>query len=88
MLGVPVMRSVICSTDTPVEFDGVTRTAIEWAEARKIKWQTVKMRRYRGASWAEALRQGRIHNRWLSNMGAFAAERQQESAEEEVAGAI
>ncbi|HEY6612737.1 MAG TPA: hypothetical protein VIZ86_16605 [Pseudomonas sp.] len=77
------MRDTICSSETKVTFDEVTMTAYEWAALRKIKWQTVKMRRYRGASWGEALRAGRTHNRWIAGLGAFKSER---SATAPVAG--
>ena len=64
MLGVLLMRNTICSSETPVTFGGVTKTAAEWAAERGLEWQTVKMRRYRGSSWGEALREGRLANRW------------------------
>jgi len=34
---------------------GQTKTAPEWAAERGLKWHTVKMRRYRGCTWNEAL---------------------------------
>lgn len=33
----------------------VSKTAKEWAEELGLKWETVRRRRYRGWSWAEAL---------------------------------
>lgn len=33
----------------------VTKTAKEWAEELGVSWETVRKRRYRGWSWAEAL---------------------------------
>lgn len=49
------IRSTICAGATPVTMDGLTMPAIAWAAARGLKWQTVKMRRMRGANWREAL---------------------------------
>lgn len=61
-------RTTICAAGDLVTYEGRTQTALAWALERKIKWQTVKMRRYRGASWAEALRLSRLHsNRWMDN---------------------
>lgn len=45
-----------CSIGTQVTLaTGVTRSAREWAEVVGLSWETVRRRRYRGASWAEAL---------------------------------
>ncbi|POD74591.1 hypothetical protein BKM17_17540 [Pseudomonas syringae group genomosp. 3] len=45
----------ICSASTPVMFAGQTRPAKEWALIQGIKWQALRMRRYRGMNWSEAL---------------------------------
>lgn len=48
-----------CSMGTQVTMTtAVTRSAREWAEAVGLPWETVRRRRYRGASWSEALRPG------------------------------
>lgn len=60
-----VMRNTICANSTRVTLGEVTKTAIEWAEERGLKWQTVRMRRYRGASWEEALRPGLRRSLWM-----------------------
>ncbi|EIK94024.1 hypothetical protein PMM47T1_24059 [Pseudomonas sp. M47T1] len=52
------IRSTICAGATPVTLDGETRPAMEWADLRGLKWQTVKMRRLRGDTWADALESG------------------------------
>lgn len=49
------MQNAICAATTLVTLGGETKPAPEWAAERGLKWQTVKMRRYRGAGWAEAL---------------------------------
>lgn len=49
------MRGPICAAEMPVTLDGRTKPASQWAAERGLKWQTVKMRRYRGAGWIEAL---------------------------------
>ncbi|GBH20007.1 hypothetical protein KPSA3_06027 [Pseudomonas syringae pv. actinidiae] len=36
-------------------FAGQTRPAKEWALIQGIKWQALRMRRYRGMNWSEAL---------------------------------
>jgi len=61
------MSNTICATNTLVTLGGVTKTAIDWAEKRGLKWQTVRMRRYRGSSWEEALRPGLRRVRWMDN---------------------
>ena len=48
----------ICACGQMVTMKGRTMTAYEWAELHGLKWQTVKMRRMRGACWEEALRPG------------------------------
>lgn len=58
----------ICAGTTQVTLEGETLTAIEWAEKRGLKWQTVRMRRYRGAGWTEALRPGLKRSRWMRNI--------------------
>ncbi len=59
------IRSTICAGATPVTFDGETRPAMEWADQRGLKWQTVKMRRLRGDSWADALEPGLRKNSFM-----------------------
>lgn len=59
------MRNTICSAAMLVTFDGQTKTASEWAAERGLKWQTVKMRRFRGGSWEEALRPDLRARRWM-----------------------
>jgi len=49
------IRSTVCAGATLVTLDGITLTAVEWAERRGLKWQTVKMRRLRGDNWSDAL---------------------------------
>lgn len=49
----------ICSATAPVRFAGQVRPAKEWAVIQGIKWQALRMRRYRGMSWSEALGQVR-----------------------------
>jgi hypothetical protein len=44
----------ICAASMPVCVAGQVKPAREWASIHGIKWQTLKMRRYRGLSWAEA----------------------------------
>ena len=44
-----------CSKREAVTLGVETMTAQEWAARRGIKWVTVKVRRARGFSWAEAL---------------------------------
>jgi hypothetical protein len=55
-------HSYVCAATTPVCVAGETRTAREWAAIHGIKWQALKMRRYRGMDWSDAfaqLRRGR-----------------------------
>lgn len=47
--------TIVVAPDLLVTLDGVTRTAWEWAVVRKLKWNTVRNRRYRGKNWREAL---------------------------------
>lgn len=49
------IRSTTCAGATMVTRDGITLAAAEWAARLGLKWQTVKMRRMRGANWTEAL---------------------------------
>ncbi|WP_297837902.1 hypothetical protein [Pseudomonas sp.] len=51
----PPVRSTICAGSTPITIDGLMLPAAEWAARLGLKWQTVKMRRLRGESWAKAL---------------------------------
>ncbi len=60
------MQNTICGASTLVTFDGEERSALEWATKRGLKWQTVRMRRYRGASWEEALRPGLRRTPWMA----------------------
>ena len=59
------MRDTICAAEMPVTLGGKTLPASQWAAERGLKWQTVKMRRYRGASWREALRPELLVRRWM-----------------------
>lgn len=47
----------VCAATCTVVINGELRTALEWANAHGLKWQAVKMRRYRGACWEEAFSQ-------------------------------
>ncbi|MNG36564.1 hypothetical protein D3C84_1236330 [compost metagenome] len=50
----------------PVTIEGQTKPASQWAAERGLKWQTVKMRRFRGWTWAEALHpELRRRGRWM-----------------------
>jgi hypothetical protein len=49
------IRSTTCAGATIVVRDGIALPAAEWAARLGLKWQTVKMRRMRGANWTEAL---------------------------------
>lgn len=57
-------RDAVAAASHPVTFDGVTKPAAQWAHERGLKWQTVKMRRMRGAGWAEALKPGLRISSW------------------------
>ncbi|TBW11690.1 hypothetical protein E0E50_05835 [Azotobacter chroococcum subsp. isscasi] len=59
------MRGPICAAEMPVTLDGRTKPASQWAAERGLKWQTVKMRRYRGARWEEALRPELYARSWM-----------------------
>lgn len=60
------MRITICAAETLVTLDGTTKQAARWAAERGLKWQTVKMRRFRGWSWTEALHpELRQRGRWM-----------------------
>ncbi len=50
------IRSTTCAGATLITLDGETFPAVVWAARRGLKWQTVKMRRMRGADWHEALK--------------------------------
>lgn len=62
-----MVKDTICAATAMVTLGGVTKTAQEWAMERGVKWQTVKMRRYRGSSWSEALRSGHYRSPWATN---------------------
>ncbi|MGH8419969.1 MAG: hypothetical protein ACRER8_22250 [Pseudomonas sp.] len=52
----------VCSAAMPVCVGGQIKPAREWALIHGIKWQTLKMRRYRGLGWNEVfgvVRRGR-----------------------------
>jgi hypothetical protein len=49
------IRSTVCAGATLVTRDGISLPAAEWAHRLGLRWQTVKMRRMRGANWKEAL---------------------------------
>lgn len=55
----------ICSATHLVTMDGTSKTVSEWAAERRLKLQTVKMRRYRGAGWAAALNPELRARRWM-----------------------
>jgi len=59
------MRKAVCAAKTLVTLGGKTKTAPEWAAERGLKWHTVKMRRYRGAGWEEALRPELHARSWM-----------------------
>jgi hypothetical protein len=59
------MRNAICAAEMPVTLGGQTKQALEWAIERGLKWQTVKMRRYRGDTWNEALRPNLRPRTWM-----------------------
>lgn len=60
-------NTCICAASTLVTLDGETKEAPEWAAERGLKWQTVKMRRMRGAGWAEALCPQLRGRRWMDS---------------------
>ena len=51
----PPVRDTVCAGATPIARNGVTLPAAEHAARLGLKWSTVKMRRLRGDSWADAL---------------------------------
>ncbi len=57
-------RDAVAAAAQPVTLDGVTKPAAVWAKERGLKWQTVKMRRMRGAGWREALSPGLRVSAW------------------------
>lgn len=59
------MRDMTCAAEMPVTIEGQTKPAIQWAAERGLKWQTVKMRRFRGWTWAEALHPELRPRRWM-----------------------
>lgn len=60
-------RTTVCAGSTPVELDGRTMPAMEWAALRGLKWQTVKMRRLRGDNWKQALAPELRRSTFMSN---------------------
>lgn len=64
------MRDMTCAAEMLVTLEGQTKPAIQWAAERGLKWQTVKMRRFRGWTWAEALHpELRSRGRWMKCWG-------------------
>lgn len=59
------MRDMTCAAEMLVTLDGQTKPASQWAAERGLKWQTVKMRRFRGWTWAEALHPELRPRRWM-----------------------
>ena len=60
------MRNAVCARTTLVTLDGEVRPAGELAAERGLNWTTVKMRRYRGWTWTEALSpELRPRSRWM-----------------------
>lgn len=74
------MQNAICAATTLVTLDGKTKPAPEWAAERGLKWQTVKMRRYRGAAWDEALCPELRRTPWMDRWSAGGGEVRQGSA--------
>lgn len=58
----------ICASTTLITIGGETHTAIEWAKKRGLKWQTVRMRRYRGEGWDAALSPRLRRTTWMRRM--------------------
>jgi hypothetical protein len=56
------MMQMTCATKMPVALGDEVRTAREWAEQLGVNWDTVRQRRYRGSTWAEALTPGRLRS--------------------------
>lgn len=44
-----------CSRYEAVEYKGVVKEAIEWANSKGLAWETVKKRVQRGSGWCKAL---------------------------------
>lgn len=42
------MRDMTCAAEMLVTLEGQAKPAIQWAAERGLKWQTVKMRCFRG----------------------------------------
>lgn len=61
-------EQTVCASTTRITLGEETLTAIEWAARRDLKWQTVRMRRYRGESWTEALSPGLRKTRWMNGL--------------------
>lgn len=57
-------RDTVAAVSQSVTLDGETKPAGQWASERGLKWQTVKMRRMRGAGWREALAPGLRISAW------------------------
>lgn len=62
--------SHILTAMTLVTLDGITQTALAWAEERGLRWNTVEVRRHRGANWEEAFRP--VTKRKRPGLGGFA----------------
>lgn len=58
-------RHTICAGAQLVTLNGETKPALIWANERKLKWQTVKMRRLRGDNWTDALAPGLRPNSYM-----------------------
>jgi hypothetical protein len=63
------MRSVTCAAEMLVTLDGQAKPASQWAAERGLKWQTVKMRRFRGWTWGEALHPELRPRKWMECWG-------------------
>lgn len=46
--------SHIITQMTLVTLDGITQTAMAWANERGLSWETVRSRKYRGSTWEAA----------------------------------
>lgn len=49
------MAAFWCSKYEPVEYNGIVKPAIEWADRKGVSWETVKKRVQRGSGWCKAL---------------------------------
>lgn len=58
-------RDTVCAGAQLVTLNGETKPALVWATERKLKWQTVKMRRLRGDNWTQALEPGLRPNSYM-----------------------